>query len=214
MLDLEQALAALGTMEQRRIDVGEVNGRIFLHKVVIGFVPGVAAKREQLRGRKDLRAKVGFLRYFLRRLAQSRRIAVEIAPRDGVARVERVKAVAVANNAYDEGFGRVFSRQRLDGGKLSLYVLKQLTLVDVFRLTAKLLVGRWRNDPALQIESVEAVTIRAKQPMVVAMIDGEIEMLSTPLRFTIRPLALSVLAPAPVDDPALAADQPEFVAGA
>ena len=93
-------------------------------------------------------------------------------------------------------------------------MLKQLTLVDVFRLTAKLLVGRWRNDPALQIESVDAVTIRAKQPMVVAMIDGEIEMLSTPLRFTIRPLALSVLAPAPVDDPALAADQPEFVAGA
>ena len=167
-----------------------------------------------MRGCKDLRAKVGFLRYFLRRLAQARRIAVEIAPRDGVARVERVKAVAVANNAYDEGFGRVFSRQRLDGGKLSLYVLKQLTLVDVFRLTAKLLVGRWRNDPALQIESVDAVTIRAKQPMVVAMIDGEIEMLSTPLRFTIRPLALSVLAPAPVDDPALAADQPEFVAGA
>jgi hypothetical protein len=33
------------------------------------------------------------------------------------------------------------------------------------------------------------------------MIDGEVELLETPLRFKVRPLALSVLAVPPAEDP-------------
>ena len=66
-------VAALVTGETHRIDVGEVNGRIFLHKVVVGVIPGVAAGREHIRGRHDTSAKIGFLRYFFRRLARARR---------------------------------------------------------------------------------------------------------------------------------------------
>ncbi len=115
-----------------------------------------------------------------------------------------VQAVAVANNAYDEGFGRVFSRARLDTGQLTLYVLKHLNLGDVLRLSAEMLTGRWRTDDALNIESVKTVSIRARHPKVQVMIDGEVERMPTPLDFTIRPLALRVLAPvaAVVDDPA------------
>lgn len=78
-LDLTQATAALGTLEPRRIDVGRVNGRTFLLNVTIGLVPGMAAKRERMRGRNTLGAKLGFLRDFFRRLSQARRLAVEIA---------------------------------------------------------------------------------------------------------------------------------------
>ena len=196
-LDLDAALAALLDMQPRQIDVGEVNGRIFLHKVVVGFVPAIAAGREHMRGRSGVGAQFGFLRYFLRRLARVRRLALEIAPREGEGqvRVERVPAVAVANNSYDQGLGQVFSRPRLDAGHLGLYVVRRLALTDVVRLSAEMLLGRWQEDEALQIETVTEVTLRTRRRTITAMIDGEVERLRVPLRFRIRPLALSVLAP-------------------
>ena len=212
-LDVKQAVVDLGTMVEKKIDVGEVNGRVFLHKVVIGTIPAIAAAREQIRGRKDIGATLGFLGYFMRRIARARRIAVEITPREGEPRVERVQAIAVANNDYDEGLGRIFTRERLDGGTLSLYVLRHLTLSDVVRLSTEMILGRWREDSAVEIENVSAVTIRMKRPSIKAMIDGEVETLELPLKFKIRPGALTVLAPAPVPEPQPAADQPEYAVG-
>lgn len=194
-LELEEWLPAFARMEPRRIDVGAVNRHIFLHKVVIGFVPGIAAGRELLRGREGLGAKLAFLRYFFRRLFRSRRLAVEITLADGERRIHRVQAVAVASNAYEEGFARFFSRPRLDSGILTLYILKHLGLGDLLRLSLGFLLGRWRSDEALQVESVDAVTIRSRKKTLNVMLDGEIVALEPPLAFSIRPGALRVLAP-------------------
>jgi diacylglycerol kinase family enzyme len=120
---------------------------------------------------------------------------VELTLSAGDKRVERVRSIAVVNNDYDEGFGQFFSRSCLDAGTLSLYVIKHLTLGDVLRLSAEMLLGNWRNDKAIEIENVRHVGIRMKHSTVKAMIDGEIETLDTPLNFQVRPCALSVLAP-------------------
>src|SRR3569623_1809781 len=74
-LELDQWMATEGDMQPRREDVGEVNGRIFLHKVVAGFIPALAAGREQIRGRHDIAAKIGYMRFFFRRLFRLRRMA-------------------------------------------------------------------------------------------------------------------------------------------
>ena len=203
-LDLPSAVKALTTGESRRIDVGEVNGRIFLHKVVVGLIPGMAAGREKIRGRQDAAAKIGFMRYFFRRLARAKRMAVVIETDAGTRRVERVQAIAVASNAYDEGLGQFFSRQSLDKGTLTLYVLSHFTIRDFIRLTTGMLFGRWRNDEALSVESVRSVTIDTRKSLLKVMFDGEVESLQTPLQFTIRPLALSVLVP-PQPQPVAAA---------
>lgn len=207
-LDTATAVAALAQGVEQRIDVGEVNGRFFLHKVVIGLIPGMAAGREHIRTMPGVSAKVGFMRYFFRRLQRNRRIAIAIDAGDtGTPRVERVQAVAVASNSYDEGFGRFFARERLDGGTLTLYVLKRFGFVDFVRLTSGMLVGRWHQDEALQVESVNAVTIDSHKGLLKVMFDGEIETLTTPLHFTIRPRALTVLAPPAIPDAQSPADQ-------
>lgn len=201
-LDLPGAVAALATGQSHRIDVGEVNGRVFLHKVVVGLIPGVAAGREHIRGRYDVAARIGFLRYFFRRLARTKRIAVVIDPHEGERRIERVQAIAVASNSYDEGVGQFFSRRSLDRGTLTLYVLRHFTVGDFLRLTTGMLLGRWRDDEALSIESVKAVTIDMRKDLLKVMFDGEVETLHSPLHFTIRPKALSVIVPATADAPA------------
>jgi YegS/Rv2252/BmrU family lipid kinase len=197
-LDLPKAVANLVTGHELRIDVGEVNGRIFLHKVVIGLIPGVAAGRERIRGRRDAGAKIGLLRYFLRRLARAKRLAVAIEPDNGVRRIERLQALAVASNAYDEGLGQFFSRQSLDRGTLTLYTLKHLNVMDFVRLTTGMLLGNWQNDEALSMESIRGVTIDTRHSLIKVMLDGEVVTMNTPLEFSIRPQALSVIVPAEV----------------
>ena len=76
-----------------------------------------------------------------------------------------MQALAVASNAYDEGVGQFFSRQKLDQGTLTLYVLRHFTARDFIRLTAEMLLGRWRDDEALSVESVKAVTIDTRKDL-------------------------------------------------
>lgn len=204
-LDLDQAVAAAPEMRRQRIDVGEVNGVAFLHNVTVGFAPRLAAVRERIRGRGGLRAWLHFARYFLHRLAQPRRLAVEIRPRAGEPHVERARTITVANNDYDEGLGRLFARRRLDAGQLTLYLVRRLALPDLLRLLVRMLAGRWRDDRVLRIESVDALTIRLKRRSIVATVDGEVATLGVPLDFSIRRRALAVLAPPPEAPPPAAA---------
>jgi diacylglycerol kinase family enzyme len=209
-LDLDAWFEAYPAMVPRRIDVGEVNGRVFLHKVVIGAVPGIAAAREQLRGRTDIGATLGFLVHSIQRLSRIRRFAAEITPGKGDPHIERVQSIAVANNDYAEGPGRIFSRARLDEGTLSLYLLRHLGPMDALRLSLRMLLGSWRNDQVLEIENVRALVIRTHRSQVRVMLDGEIEMLQGPLSFRSLPLALKVLAPpVVVPEPTISIDVEE-----
>jgi diacylglycerol kinase family enzyme len=212
-LELDAAIAAMAAMEPKRIDLGEVNKRIFLHNVSIGFVTSIAAARERIRGHNDIGSLLGFARYFFQRIARARRIAVEIDTGNGAPRTGRVHAVVIANNSYDQGLGQVFSRQSLSDGHLSLYTLRHFALADFFRLTTSMVLGRWQQEEAIDIEDVTEVTIRTKKPTIVAMLDGELETLDIPLQFSIRPLALSVLAPVAAEAADAGADQPEFAVG-
>lgn len=199
-LDLDAWFAAYDGMQPRRIDVGEVNGRVFLHKVVIGAVPGIAAAREQIRGRDDLGAKFGFLVHFFHRLSRVRRFAAEITPGKGEPHIERVQSIAVANNDYAEGPGKIFARARLDEGTLSLYLLRSLGPMDALRLGLGMLLGSWRSDQVLEIENVHSVVIRTRRKSVRVMLDGEVELVDSPLTFRSLPLALRVMAPPVVED--------------
>jgi diacylglycerol kinase family enzyme len=192
----------LPAMGPRQIDVGEVNGQVFLHKVVVGAVPGIALVREQIRGNDTVSAKLAFISHAIRRLSRLRPFSVEIASGSADPHIERVQSIAVANNDYDEGPGKFFFRSRLDAGTLSLYLIRHLSFVDALRLAARMLVGAWKSDEVVEVENVCSLVMRTSRRRVRAMIDGEVGFLPTPLHFRIRPLALTVLAP-----PVASADQ-------
>jgi diacylglycerol kinase family enzyme len=193
-LEIDQWFAALPGMLEREIDFGEVNGQVFLHKVVIGAVPGIAAVREKIRGNFTLGARLGFITHFFRALSRVRRFAVEVTSDSGEPVIHRVHAIAVANNDYAAGLGKVFARSRLDAGFLSLYFVRSLSPGDALRFGLEMLLGTWRNDDAIEIENVRSVTVRTRRRRVRAMIDGEVGMIDGPFDFRIRPLALKVLA--------------------
>ncbi len=197
-LDVEAWITALPDFVERKIDLGRVNDHAFLHKVVIGFVPGIAAAREKIRGVGAIGAQLAFIGYAMRRILRARRIAIELTRDDEPPHIDRVQAIAVANNGYDEAFGHFFSRSTLDAGSLSVYKLSSVTPLKAIVLGLGVFMGRWQDDAALSIETAEKLVIRSRRKRLKVMLDGEVETMMTPLTFTIEKQKLRVLAPAVV----------------
>jgi diacylglycerol kinase family enzyme len=171
-LDRDDPIAALDAFvegEERLIDVGRANSRLFLNNVSLGLYAQLVHRREHHRRRSDAFAR---LRAF-RILAQKRDpLGITI---DG----QRIKArvVLVSNNAYALDFFSLGERDRLDAGRLHLYI------------PAGLFRRAWIEREA------EAFEIGATAGKLDAAVDGEPEVLDTPIDFTIEPRALRVLLP-------------------
>jgi diacylglycerol kinase family enzyme len=206
-LDLEGAIVALGSSEPRAIDLAEVNGRPFLHNVIIGLVPSIAVGRELIRG-KGVIEKLGFVRFMLRRFARARRIALALRREGGDVRIERLQTLVVANNSYEQRFGTIMSRRRLDRGSLTVYLIRSLRVPDAVRLAVEMLWGTWQEDEVIEFEQVRSLDVDGKRKRVLATMDGEVLHLDLPLRFGVRPKSLQVLAPIEAPAPARA-DQAE-----
>jgi diacylglycerol kinase family enzyme len=194
-LDVPTAIQQLDTLEPRAIDVGEVNGRTFLHNVIIGLVPGIGVGREKVRG-SGLAGKIKFILFMLRRLARARRIALALQVNGETIRVERMHSLVVVNNSYDQWFGRFMARRRLDRGRLTAYLIRNLRIWDAIRLAFEMLAGTWGTDRVIEYEKVQQLTVMSKKSRLSVSIDGDVFTLDTPLNFSVRPKSLTVLAPA------------------
>ena len=199
-LDLETWLQSFAGFKPKGIDVCSVNGRLFLHQVVVGLVPGIATAREHLRNRRGLFSMLAFLGFVKRRIERFRRIRVSIDIDEAGPDRRAVSTIAVANNAYDEGVGRVFSRERLDRGKFTVYIAERVTVSDTLRMLGGMIVGNWRSDSVFSAMEADSVVLDRHKKLVIAMVDGDPVTLENPLRFAMRPGELSVLTPPPVSD--------------
>lgn len=199
-LDFRAAAHALATARTQSIDVAEVNGRIFVCNAILGLTTHFSRTRQHLRGRpldERLRGYWSAVRNLLR---SRRRVAVRIE--DGVRRQSlRVLSLAVTNNVYAEEPGLTMRRAELDGGQLAVYAGKHSSGWRMAASAVRVLFGGLSDDRDVVQLSAPTLRIGVRGRRVVPIsIDGEIEDLSTPLVFAIRPRALRVLVPRPEGD--------------
>ncbi len=193
-LGVDEAIAALAGARRQRIDVGEVNGRLFLIKAVLGAPAKMARLREVKRGRMTMTdlARIGLAS--LRFLRQDPALTISIES-GGERRRLRSRALAVVNNDFAEGFGQLFTRTRLDGGHLTLYAALNFTARKALRLGLGMAMGHWRNTPGLIRAEAGELTIDCPRRSLRVMLDGEVISLEPPLRFRLMPGALEILVP-------------------
>ncbi len=171
-LDRDDPVAALAAFDgghEKGVDVGRVNGRLFLNNVSLGIYAVLVHRREHHRRRGEALARVKALGILLRRPGT---LGVTIDGRPVEARV-----VLIGNNHYKLQLFSIGVRERLDQGLLHLYVARGL------------LPTSWEERTGGHF-TVDARTGRMR-----AAVDGEPEELETPLRFEIEPAALRVLLP-------------------
>ncbi len=173
--DVVGALDAFVDGGERRVDLAEVNGRVFVNNVSLGLY-GEAVQREGYRDSK------------LRTLLEA---APEVLGPGGEAldlrwrgqgglEHESAAAILVSNNQYRLGRAGSGTRPRIDEGELGVAVVPAPRDRTGGRRAQGL--RNWAT-PSFRVDSAEAVS---------AGIDGEAVELDPPLRFGIRPRALRV----------------------
>jgi diacylglycerol kinase family enzyme len=193
--DLVEAALLVRDGRRRNVDVGEVNGRVFVNTSSIGAYPFAVALREQLRllgvrGKWRAMARASLVTF---RLFPT--LHVRLAGDIGELEVE-TPLVFVGNDVYaGEGLGAL-RRARLDDGRLCLITAEVTSPPEVLRLALLAALGRLHTSPAVWRGEPTEITVGAARRSLLVSLDGEVVRLRPPLRYRSRPGALAVFAPA------------------
>jgi len=196
-LDPEGAAKVIAAGHVRHVDLGEVNGRLFLNNSSIGAYPAAVEDRERLRARGRRKwSAMAVAAVRTRRRFMPRHLRLDL----GRARVvQYTPAVLIANNAY-RLTGAIGRRDALDGGRLWCYVTPRRGFPRLARMAMHALYNKLDESPELVALPVPALTVRCGARRLPVSLDGEIARLTPPLHYRIRPRHLAVLAPAPATD--------------
>jgi diacylglycerol kinase family enzyme len=192
--ELEGAARVLAAGHVRRVDVGEVNGRVFLNNCSLGVYPDLVRDRETQETREDRPRISAHARASWRALRRFRVRTVTLRV-DG--RVWRVTTplVFVGNNRYETRLLALGRREGLDQGRLWLYVARNASRAGALRLAARMVLGRLEQAQDFETLATDEVELRTRRRLLRLAVDGEVVPMESPVRWRARPGLLAVLAP-------------------
>eukprot|EP01037_Dinobryon_pediforme_P004343 gene4343-4392_t len=146
--DLSAAIKVLSDFHVRRIDAGEVNGRVFLCGSMVGLPTLLGQVRESGRGGPLWRSWARYAGAALKLFRTYRPMRLGLSFGGRKWRV-RTPALFLTVNPLTDGTGRQMGRARLDGGKLAAYVFSRLHLMDALRIgTRRSTSSNWPISPS------------------------------------------------------------------
>lgn len=190
-LNLADAARVIVAGAIRRIDVGDVNGHLFFNVASIGLAADLA--RRLTPTTKKRWGRLAYAITAIQSLLSARPFSATIVTREGETKV-RTMQIAVGNGRHYGGGTVIEASAAIDDGHLDLYSLevssvwKLALMLPDFRRGAH---GLWQEVRTIRCVEFE---VRTRKPRPVNT-DGDL-VTFTPARFTIRPAAVSVFAPA------------------
>lgn len=177
-----------------RIDLGVVNDEIFINNSSIGIYPFLVLDRERMQedeGKRKwhaaLLASIRALRKFpLRKLRV--RVGAETV-------LHKSPVVFIGNNSYGLEPGKLGKRERMDEGELSVHVAKVESRMGFAVLLLRGMLGMLRGSRDLKILSGVSAEVVSKTSRLPVALDGEVEILVPPLRYSVRRRVLQVFVP-------------------
>jgi diacylglycerol kinase family enzyme len=208
-LNLDAALEAVAAGEVGAVDIATANGRPFVHQFSVGIHSKLVKLREQLNYRSRIGKMAASSRAAAGAVLNPPSFTVEITSAHGLER-RRVAGLSVTNNPLDEGHLPI--ADRLDRGVLGIYLVRPLTPRSAMRLGLGLVRGKFKSLPEIVDREVREATLRfpRKKPGALAVVDGELSILSGRVDLKIHPAALKVVLPKAAAD--AAGQTPELTA--
>jgi diacylglycerol kinase family enzyme len=192
--DLEAAVRHLANGMVRTVDVGEVNGRIFVNNSGLGLYPLLVVERERRR-RLGEDKWAAFLRASIETLRRFPFLHVRLTV-EGREFARRTPFVFVGNNVYRMVGLRLGSRDSLTDGLLFLGVARRpIGRWGLIQLAFRALFGHIREERDLDLVVAKEIHITSRRRRVRVSLDGEVTRMATPLQYRTRPGALKVIAP-------------------
>lgn len=192
-LDLDEAVKVVLDGAVCKVDVGEVNGRIFLNNSSLGVYPAIVRLRERYRtkvGGKWIAALWAGLAVLRRNPFMGVRIVVEEKTI-----IRRTPLVLVGNNEYLMSGFQAGTRESLARGRLALYVLNAEQRPGLLRLAWQILFQGAEQVKEVDLLTVEDAIVETRRPRLQVAMDGEVFSLQSPLEYRIRPGVLRLHVP-------------------
>lgn len=193
-LDLDQAIANIASGVPRRVDVGEVNGRIFLNNSSLGMYPDIVRDREQQQRHLGRGKWPAFGRAVLSALRRFPFLNVQLKI-NGEQHARRTPFVFIGNNEYQQGLS-MGARACMDGGNLCLYVAQKPTRLGLLRLALHALFGKLAQARDFDVLQAPELVIESHHRHMRVATDGEVTLMQPPLCYRSRAAALTVIVPA------------------
>jgi diacylglycerol kinase family enzyme len=192
--DLGQAATLLAAGEDRRVDVAEMNGRIFINNSAIGLYPLMVVDRDMLRERVGRSKRLAMIVASLRTLGRFHRHRLTLTV-NGRKRLVDTPLLFVGNNDYRIDIAAPGKRESLDDGQLCVLVMRKKTAAGLIAASVRALFNRARADDMVQIDGVQRLTVGSARNQLRVSLDGEVVRAEPPLEYKIRKKALRVVAP-------------------
>jgi diacylglycerol kinase family enzyme len=194
-LELDSAIDVIAHGRELAVDMGEVNGRLFINNSSLGLYPDIVLDRESQRQRLGRGKWAALLAASVHAARRYPVLSLQLEV-DGKPLERRSAFVFIGNNEYlMEGF-EIGERRSLSDGELSLYVTQRTGRFGLFRLAFRALFGRLRQANDFDMLTAKLLVVHTRQRRMRVATDGEVTMMQTPLNYRIRPGALRVIVPA------------------
>jgi len=181
--DPSACLGALSDGVELRVDLGRINGQVFVNNASFGAYAEVV---ETPAYRGD---KLNTTLNLLPDLLQGQR-GVRLSARADDTEIRSPQALLVANNPYGTGdIAGLSRRARLDAGVLGVIGVKVRNVQQAIDLL------RGRRAVGVRVLSTKKIEVTADAPQIPVGVDGEALSMSTPVVCTISPGALRVWVP-------------------
>ncbi len=193
-LDLAGAAKVIAEQHVISIDVGELNGRVFVNNSSLGIYPYMVLNRDAQRKRYGFSKWKAMFYAMLKVFHRFPMVVVKVST-DAASVVRKTPLVFVGNNCYQLDLFNIGKRQCLSDGELSLYVANARTRWGMFKLIVRALFGRLKQ--ARDFETLNPVncTIDSKRQHLHVSADGEVFRMRPPLNYRVLPGALRVCVP-------------------
>jgi diacylglycerol kinase family enzyme len=191
---IEEAVELIARRPARRVDVAELNGRIFINNSAIGLYPLMVVDRDAQRRRLGRSKKLAMIVASVRTLARFHHQRLTLTVNDEKERVD-TPLLFVGNNDYRVDIGAAGQRESVEDGRLSVLVMRKKTRRGFLGATIRALLNRAREDDMDRIDDVQRLRVSSRRSMLAISLDGEVVRMSPPLDYKMRHKALQVIAP-------------------
>jgi diacylglycerol kinase family enzyme len=214
-LDLGRAVKSLEDTETSLLDVGDVNGRLFVNNSTLGVYPRIIRFREHLRTTKDLNKWAAFAYAAARMIPRHEPVKLRLTV-DGSRTISAATPfVFIGRSDAKLGSLNLLRGEKPGEGELRVFIVHARRGLSLLRLASRALAGKLSGSDAVE-------TFRAKELFIelegdprrlhIAM-DGEIVPVRSPIHYQVRRRALRVAAPKRTTEAARAPEDLALQAG-
>jgi len=210
---VDAALDTLLAGHVRQMDLGEVNGRIFLNNASFGVYPEILERREAIYRRWG-RSRMAAYWSVLVTLWDTRDPMTMAVTMDGETRQIRTSLAFAARSAFQlESLG-LEGADAIREGRFALFLAKGQKRHELVATAFRLAFGKVAAGRDFDMVTAEEIMIETRKARRLLAFDGEKERMEGPFRLRVHHGALSVIVPAPAAENQTATDPKPTTTGA